>query len=293
MQFYFTPLSKEIEINQIVSLHYFAYTKQFTFQGESHDFWEIVFCDSGEALITDNEQTFIMPQGCVFIHAPNHFHNVRPNGKYTNVAIFSFTGELGDLISCTGRVISIGMSEKSYIKNILSEGKKGIMGALDIVEQQQIALNPGAPLGNLQMIKNCLELLVISIMRRNIVPSESERAEKNLNYKEYITARIIDILTENIGNNLRLEEIASKLGYSPTYLKKIFKEQSGYPIIQYFIKLKIERAKQLMSESVYSVSQISEMLGFDSLQYFSRRFKKLTNMSPSQYLKSVRIDELL
>ena len=58
-------------------------------------------------------------------------------------------------------------------------------------------------------------------------------------------------------------------------------------------KLKIDKAKQLISEDIYTVTEISEILGYSTIHYFSRHFKRITGMSPSQYAKSVKTKALL
>lgn len=86
---------------------------------------------------------------------------------------------------------------------------------------------------------------------------------------------------------MTLQDIAEKLGYSVSYLKKIYKSRTGESIMQSFIRIKIERAKQLLAEEKYTVTETAELLGYDTLQYFSKQFKDLTNMSPSAFVKSV------
>ena len=63
----------------------------------------------------------------------------------------------------------------------------------------------------------------------------------------------------------------------------MFKEQTGYPPLQYINKLRIERAKQLLADAGLSVSECAETLGFTDVNYFSRLFRKFTGVSPSKY----------
>ena len=68
----------------------------------------------------------------------------------------------------------------------------------------------------------------------------------------------------------------------------------GMSIIQYFIALRINKAKELISEGKQSLREISEFLEFDTIQYFSSQFKKIVGVSPSQYaamMKNRRVIE--
>ncbi len=80
------------------------------------------------------------------------------------------------------------------------------------------------------------------------------------------------------------------LAYSKAYLSKIFKAYCGYSMGEYLILLKIEKAKQLIREKEFNFTQISDMLAFSNPLYFSRVFRRVTGMSPREYLNSVKIN---
>ncbi|HEY8389915.1 MAG TPA: helix-turn-helix transcriptional regulator [Clostridia bacterium] len=278
-----TEIKDIISVDKLYSLHYFAYSKNFRFEGEQHNFWEIVYCDSGEADITDIDQSFILSQGQAFIHAPNHFHNVRPNRSNTNVIVTGFDGNLEPIHKIAGTVLEISNNERVFIKNMLSQSRKVFSAPLNLVYQYSLDLKEKAELGALQNIKNCLECLLLFLLEEK--SQSSKPADETQNY---IVKQMINIMQKSIGSKLTIQSLSYKLGYSPTYLKKLFKETMGESIIQYFIRLKIEKAKSYISEGIYSISDISEMLGYDTLQYFSKQFKDITNMSPSDYIQSIK-----
>ena len=60
-------------------------------------------------------------------------------------------------------------------------------------------------------------------------------------------------------------------------------------MIDYFSKLKIDAARRMIREGQLNITQISSQLGFSSVHYFSRRFKALTGMTPSEYARSVKM----
>ena len=83
-------LHSPLTVTQLVSLHYFSFGKNYDFSGESHDFWELVFVDSGEITVTDGNNTHILMQGQIFLHHPGVFHNITANNRYSNVAVVGF-----------------------------------------------------------------------------------------------------------------------------------------------------------------------------------------------------------
>ena len=82
-----------------------------------------------------------------------------------------------------------------------------------------------------------------------------------------------------------MEDICSEIYYSKTYIFKQFKKNTGYSIMEYYNKLKIEKAKQLLLETEMSIREISEKLSFDTPNYFSKTFKRLCGVTPSAYKK--------
>lgn len=101
------------------------------------------------------------------------------------------------------------------------------------------------------------------------------------------TDRIVEAakeyVRENCGEKLTLTVIASKIGISQGYLSSVFKKQTGGNLNDYINKVKIDRAKELLEKHEYKMYEISDMLGFENPYYFSKVFKKLTGITPSEY----------
>ena len=77
--------------------------------------------------------------------------------------------------------------------------------------------------------------------------------------------------------------LATLCGISYSYFKRLFTSRFGLPPVQYVTKLKTDRAKELLTTALYSVTEISRMCGFKNVYYFSRVFKNETGISPSMY----------
>lgn len=92
-----------------------------------------------------------------------------------------------------------------------------------------------------------------------------------------------EYVRENYGEKLTLAAIASKIGISQGYLSSVFKKQTGGNLNDYINQMKIEKAKELLEKHEYMMYEISDMLGFENPYYFSKVFKKLTGITPSEY----------
>jgi len=94
----------------------------------------------------------------------------------------------------------------------------------------------------------------------------------------------ISFMRNNLQNpELNFKHLANQNGICPDSLRKRFKRETGIALHQYFIQLKINAAKSMLSNLSYNISDLAEFLGFNDQYYFSRLFKKKTGIPPSKY----------
>ena len=84
---------------------------------------------------------------------------------------------------------------------------------------------------------------------------------------------------------LRLEDVSTAVGFNATYFSTLFKKETGQNFMDYLTELRISKAKELLCGEELSVQDVAEQVGYRDLKYFSRLFKKLTGVSPSDYKK--------
>ena len=291
MNYQGNTLSTPVNVEKLVSLHYFNFGKNYDFTGESHDFWELVFVDSGEITVTDGHTSHILEQGQIFLHHPGVFHNITANNRYSNVAVVGFECGCPALTSVPRQPITLGALERQLINMIVEEGARTYAEPLNLIYLEKMTKKADGPYGAEQKIKCAVEMLLVSLIR-----SESAHADETdrSTYSQVKTVNAIKaLLVENVRSKITLEFIADRLGYSQTHVKTLFKKRTGTSIIKYFNGLKILEAKKLISENEHSFSDIANILGYDSVQYFSTQFKAYANMTPSEYLKSVKILKVL
>lgn len=99
--------------------------------------------------------------------------------------------------------------------------------------------------------------------------------------KNYIDQRYNDSM-------ITLNEVASSVQVSPSYLSKQFKNELGVSFIQYLTKVRIEKALLLMNDPYLKVYEISEKVGYSTQHYFCNAFKKVVGISPSSYRSGSR-----
>lgn len=117
---------------------------------------------------------------------------------------------------------------------------------------------------------------------------EFESMEESATKYEIMSKRIEEYLFENYSKHfLSLEMIAQDLGFESSYLRRIFKWKTGITIMQKLEDIRIKKAKKLLCSGRYRNREIASMVGFSDQYYFSKRFKQICGMSPTEYRDSI------
>lgn len=95
--------------------------------------------------------------------------------------------------------------------------------------------------------------------------------------------KIVQYIQEHYSEQITLELMSEKFFINASYLSRAFKVEFGENFIDYVNKIRIEKACRLMSNPVLKNYEISEMVGYENTNYFSKLFKKLTGLSPTEY----------
>lgn len=117
---------------------------------------------------------------------------------------------------------------------------------------------------------------VLNSTRSNRIFRKSEGVKNAIRYLE-----------ENYMDQINLEDISRYIGISPQHLSKTFKEETGMNYIDWLTKLRIENAKKLLTEEKSTVKEVCYMVGYNDPNYFSRIFKKIEGVSPTEYVSEV------
>jgi two-component system, response regulator YesN len=100
-----------------------------------------------------------------------------------------------------------------------------------------------------------------------------------------IVKKTIDYILLNLGNSLTQSQIAEEIHANPSYLSRKFKEEMGMNLTEFINQKRVDEAKLYLQRGNIAVTDIAFLVGFNDLNYFSKVFKKLTSVTPSQYAK--------
>ena len=282
---------KLFNIEKIITIFYMELSKNFYYEGEKHDFWEMVYIDKGEMFCIADEKRFILKSGEMTFHKPNEFHNLSGNSNIApNVSILTFECKSHAMKYFEGKIFKLSAEEKSLLSMLFSEGLScyQLEDPHNPLLQKLRKVTP-SPFGSSQMTKNLLEIFLIKLRRNTDVLTKEMRQSYMIDDLDvpYHLKRIIDYLKNNIYDKITLKKMAKQLDMSESAMKQLFAKYQKGGIIRYYNTLKIKEAKKLIREGNYNMAQISDLLQFDSPQHFSAFFKNITHMSPSEYKRSI------
>jgi len=124
-------------------------------------------------------------------------------------------------------------------------------------------------------LKNCVSL----ILKNLITYIWSYKRSKNIDVVE----KVKNYIENNYMNDISLDDLAQYVSMSSFYLSRVFSKVYGTNIKEYIIKIRMEKAKSMLIEGNKSVKQIAFEVGYVDQNYFSKAFKKYTNISPKEY----------
>lgn len=139
-------------------------------------------------------------------------------------------------------------------------------------------------------LESLIKLILIKVYRAfsanetEILPEDRRKGIGSTVY------RITQYIDTNLYSVKTVREMAFALGFTENYLSHVFKNSMGVSLTSYIMKKRLEAARMLISYRTMSLTGISALLQFDSVQSLSRAFKREYGLSPSQYAKSDTID---
>ncbi len=285
MDFKLKEFKMAITVSRIANIHYFEFTKEYHTTKDSHPFRELVYVDNGEISVEAENYKGILKEGMMIIHKTGETHSLRCiNNTAPNVIIIGFECDSERLDVFSGSAINLNSVLQKILTEIIKEGRSVFEGPYDIPNLRDMKKKKDYPFGADQMIKLKLETFLIELVRSSEAEKlspENEAGDRNL-------SEICSYLKENFREKITLSELCFIFGTNKTTLCSMFKKATGDTVIGYINALRIKEAKKLMREGNYNLSEIASILRFSSLHYFSRLFKKMENISPSDYIRTIK-----
>lgn len=288
MSYYKTTLNEIITINEIYTIHYFEYDKDFKFDAEKHNFWEFIYVDNGNVNICMDNHELSLKSNEIAFHKPNEMHRVEADHNSSlDLIVISFSTESEAMNFFKEKKLTLNNYEREILNKIIVEARHLFSTNLSDPYIKGLEKNQTFLIGSEQLIKIYLEEFLILLLRRNSYNISTTKAEK-INDDKLVLNKIIAYLNANLSYKLNIKQICNDNFITRARLQKIFHDNLNTTAIDYFINLKIKEAKRLIRSGNMNFSQIANKLGYSSIHYFSKQFKDVTKLSLTNYATSIK-----
>ena len=273
MEYQSYPVRNSITVEYFASCFEMTYGKTYSFSGETHDFWEMVYVADGALGITADDRVLELGKGQIIFHKPMEFHrlwSIKGTAPHAVIMSFGTSGDGMDFFQ--NGIFRLDEKEEAHLWRIIKQ-------AGGIFDGYTLRPNPADDDAS-QLMRCHLELLLLSIRGHSRTVSLSPRSSSAATYHD-----MVEYMQLHVSEKLSLSEIAGSCNVSVSTLKNLFRKYAGESPIHYFNRLKLNEAKRLILEG-YSMAEVSRALGFSSQNYFSALFKQMTGTTPSAFAAS-------
>ena len=290
IQYKHIPLQDTVKIDSIVNASRQKIGKNFVFEGESHNFWEMQYAALGTAIICTKNEFYELRQGQLTFFSPNKFHVLYGNGhRSSELWVFSFRCDSPLMEKFDQILINPTTEIQQLMESIIKESERNFVSEPAPTDGRILRRRPHTSFGYEQSIKNLLEVLLLYLFRQESSRRELPNA-KSINshwLPDSLAEEIHFYLESHIHSTISLQQIADMFNLSVTYIKKLYRVAYSTGIISDFNQMKLREIKHVLSSTSLSISEISALFDFRSVYYFSNFFKRHTGMSPTTYRKIV------
>ncbi len=287
-------MPKLIDVVSFCSLLYYEFEDDFVDEIECHKSWEMVFVDKGECDIIAGDRTFALRAGEMCFHRPYERHKIRPiKGIHPSVFIISFVTSSPVMEFFEGKKFDLEPECIDVVHKIISEAFSTYDSTGEICVWAGLRLKKeGKLLAGEQTILSRFEILLIELLRRNRdhLDVRNPIGSKDLQ-NDPLCLRVINYLEAHIFTKVTLEDISQAVSFSRAYISKRFMQMSGHTVMEYLTHLRIQKAKELITNTDMNFNQISDMLIFSNSHHFSSVFRKHTGETPTQYRRRTKSNQ--
>lgn len=284
-------LKRELSIDKIITFSYRRLKNGYRGVGEKHDFWEFVYIDQGRFEVFTEVGQYELNQGELIFYKPNLFHVGKTrSGETPTLLILAFECAAPCMSFFADRTFRLEEQERQLLSRLVQIGKEAFNPPVDSIRMLFPNRLEESKFGTEQLIINYLEIFLLELIRGGSARRDSVKPASVIQENKQVreTMRLIDYLQCHIAaSDLSMEAICSEFAIGRTQLKTMFKAQTGSGVMEYWKRLKIEKAKSMIADDQLNFTEIAEYLGYASVHGFSRQFKKIAGVTPSEYARSI------
>ena len=264
----YDPIISRLNLKEILSSYYQIRKGSYQSGREKNSFYELIYVDHGEMDVTVDDETYHMQKYDLMLYHPGQKHSLETTEdsscSYMSIAFTMDTGIKGNL---NNRVF--------HTRKDLYQTLTRFMKAI----QEDTPLNMELAMLHLK------EVLILLYQFDGEEKPAGQETTLQSHYDDTMLNEILVFIHNNVYASYTVEDLCQKFSISRSSLQALFRANLGMTPKQYISELKLNEAKKLISQHEHTISQVSDLLGFTSIHYFSRRFKSYFGIAPSEYAR--------
>lgn len=274
---------KDIQVNSIAYMRLDQYDSPFVLEDNTTNCWTLYDMIQGELHIRIGAETAVLRGGDILLLSAEWPHSIRVTGQ-TPTRVFTMALELdGKGLERLGRLqTALSPSGFQALGDIIDYADD-IFNITADSRQYTDSVDKDTTVSVKQILQAKIELFLLELLEQ--CPEAQDAAPVS---RSQLVARTNEELRRHLCDSVSIEDICQRLNLSKSYLSSLYKRKTGKSIIAHFNEMKIEEARRLIASGRYNFTEIAERLGFSSIHYFSRMFKSVAGMTPSEYEKSLK-----
>lgn len=268
--FNYSNISSSLDISEIYTKFYQEKGTNYNFSGEKHSYWELTYVDKGELLTTIDGVSYHLKQGDLIFYAPMQFHTQSTFEKISSSYLtinFKMNFNHADLLC--NKIFSLQRDSYFIVTRLIEELSNDNLYSDDL---------------SLCYLK---ELIIQMLRLDNSHFHSKPTTHMQQTYENELLNDILLYIDDNIYEKISVSTLCEHFCISTSMLHSLFRKNMNNTAKNYINELKLSKSKELIRNSTHTLSEISEMLGFSSIHYFSKKFKSYFNISPTEYSKSI------
>lgn len=251
-----------------------------------HKYWEILVQKKGRTEITVGSERFTSTEGDITIIGPNQLHETKCLSESHNILLLQFeTSILTPVMDLDNsqKYIPLFINSGYQVKTRMEKGKdtEAVRDSMERLLELQKRKKDGY---EFEMYSQILHILYTLISQKYLEILSLENEQKNALLSVHPSILYID---ENYDQKISQKEMAEMCYLSPTHFSRLFKKATGSNMVDYINGIRLKEASRLLKVSKLSISEISALTGFSSVNYFNKVFKGYYGLSPREYKRKI------
>jgi len=256
----------KVRVECLYTLFYQEKEAGFVFPGESHPMAELLYVDKGCLHSVADGQDLELEQGDMVLYAPEQWHmQYADPDQAPRMVTISFWARGLRWDDMSNRCFRSDRETTRLLQQILRQQRRD----------------------DADSIFSHLTLLLLHLQDQN-KKEEKQSVQPVLSGENTIIRKAQQYIQEHVEEKLTVPVVAQNVGVSPSYLTALFHKHLEFSPGDYIRRIKLQQSKQLIREGEMNFTQIAEALQYSTVHHFSRQFKQMFGMTPTEYAKSVR-----